>query len=115
MSDYRWTQWGLDHEQTAGARVKYAKERYLKRQRASSAGNAAAGHGAGTGGHRQRRKPDPIFYELKHEAGQAPGPDGVTYRDLGRSEVRQHHRDLSRTILGGSYRPGQPGRCLSRS
>src|SRR5262249_28133180 len=50
-----------------------------------------------------------IFYALKNDGGRAPGPDGVTYEDLSRSEAGYLSRDLGKALLAGKYRPG-PGR-----
>jgi hypothetical protein len=44
--------------------------------------------------------------EMKNKAGQAPGPDGVSYRDLGGREVADIMRDLGRAVREGTYRPG---------
>jgi group II intron reverse transcriptase/maturase len=43
---------------------------------------------------------------LAHHGGAAPGPDGLTYQDLERHEVRETCRTLSRAILEGHYHPG---------
>jgi hypothetical protein len=51
------------------------------------------------------------FEILKRENGQAPGPDGVRYTDLGRSELFEVLRPVSRAILDGTYRPG-PARVV---
>src|SRR5262245_53367584 len=53
-----------------------------------------------------------VFRELKRNAGQAPGEDGVTYADLSSSEVGSCMRGLSQVLLQGQYRPG-PSRLLS--
>src|SRR5262245_28718143 len=45
------------------------------------------------------------FYTLKQRAGQAPGPDRLTYSSLGRSEVGGLMRDLSKPVMAGQYRP----------
>lgn len=46
------------------------------------------------------------FYAMKASAGQAPGPDGITYADLGRREVADVLRELSAAVLAGDYKPG---------
>jgi retron-type reverse transcriptase len=46
-----------------------------------------------------------VFKELKANAGQAPGIDGVTYRDLSASEVGICMRALSQIVLNGLYHP----------
>jgi len=47
------------------------------------------------------------YYVLKHRAGHAPGPDGITYKDLGPREVGQIMRDLSKEVLDGTYSPSR--------
>jgi len=42
---------------------------------------------------------------LRATSGTAPGPDGVTYDDIGRSEAAQIMRDLSRELLERTYAP----------
>jgi hypothetical protein len=44
-----------------------------------------------------------VYEALKRDAGKAPGPDGFTYSSWGRSEVAQIMRELTRTVLKGSY------------
>lgn len=46
-----------------------------------------------------------VFRELKRNAGQAPGEDGVTYSDLSFSEVATCMRGLSQVVLRSQYRP----------
>lgn len=50
-----------------------------------------------------------VYDSLRRDAGQAPGPDGVRYPDLGRSEVAAVLRQLRRAVLEETYQP-QPGR-----
>jgi len=52
-----------------------------------------------------------VFDKLKHTGGQAPGLDGIRYSDLGRSEMWQAMRALSRAVKNGTYRP-QPARVV---
>jgi RNA-directed DNA polymerase len=52
-----------------------------------------------------------VFDDLKREGGRAPGPDGLTYRDLSRRESAHMLRELSETLMDGTYRP-QPGRIV---
>jgi hypothetical protein len=52
------------------------------------------------------------FHALKAKAGQAPGPDGLTYGDLSRREVCQVLRELAAAVCAGTYEPG-PGRLVS--
>jgi retron-type reverse transcriptase len=51
-----------------------------------------------------------VEYLSKH-GGQAPGPDGLRYGDLTRSEVYSWARAASKAILNGTYKPG-PERVL---
>jgi retron-type reverse transcriptase len=53
-----------------------------------------------------------VFRELKQNAGQAPGVDGVTYADLSATEVGACMRGLSQMVLHGHYRPA-PGRLVT--
>lgn len=46
------------------------------------------------------------FEQLRAEKGPAAGPDHVTYRDLGASEVAACMRELARQIHDGAFRPG---------
>jgi hypothetical protein len=46
------------------------------------------------------------YYDLKDRAGPAPGPDGVSYSDLGGREVADILRALSEAVLDGGYAPG---------
>ena len=48
-----------------------------------------------------------VFDDLKHHAGHAAGLDGITYADLGRREVGQIMRDLSKEINNGTYEPSR--------
>lgn len=49
---------------------------------------------------------------LAAHGGKAPGPDGLTYADLGRGEASAVLRELSPVILGGAYAPSA-GRRLA--
>jgi retron-type reverse transcriptase len=53
-----------------------------------------------------------VFRELRRNAGQAPGTDGVTYADLSTVEAASCMRGLSQVVLGGQYRPA-PSRVVS--
>lgn len=44
-----------------------------------------------------------VFEDLKRRAGQAPGPDRISYNDLGKREVAQICRTLSRAVLRDRY------------
>jgi RNA-directed DNA polymerase len=48
-----------------------------------------------------------VYQRLAASAGQAPGPDGLTYADLGRREVAMNMRCLSKSLSCGHYRPSQ--------
>lgn len=45
------------------------------------------------------------YHDLHRDGGQAPGPDGIRYADLGRGEVAAIMRLVSQVIRDGSYRP----------
>src|SRR5262245_17167263 len=47
-----------------------------------------------------------VYRELKQNAGQAPGMDGVTYADLSAPEIALCMRGLFKIVLNGLYRPG---------
>lgn len=53
--------------------------------------------------------PDNLIAVMRHMAannGEAPGPDGIRLRDLGRSERAELARVVSHAVLSGRYRPG---------
>jgi retron-type reverse transcriptase len=50
-----------------------------------------------------------VYEERRRYGGPAPGLDGLTYANLGRSEVAGILRVLAQTVRNGSYRP-QPAR-----
>ncbi len=50
--------------------------------------------------------PIAAYDALAARGGAAPGPDGLTYADLGRGEACAILRGLSPAILGGAYAPG---------
>ena len=52
-----------------------------------------------------------IYSRMEHEAGQAPGPDGVHFGDLGRRERADILRAVGRTLADGTYRPGPARHC----
>lgn len=52
-----------------------------------------------------------VFHEMKRNAGQAPGPDRITYSHLGASEAAEILRAVSRSLAAGTYRPG-PARSV---
>ena len=47
------------------------------------------------------------FDVLKRSNGEAPGPDGVTYRDISRRELYDIVRPLAKAIQKGTYRPAE--------
>ena len=55
-----------------------------------------------------------VFTWMRQHGGEAPGPDGVGYADLGRSEVRQVIRLLSREAEVNRYLPGPGHGCACR-
>ena len=52
-----------------------------------------------------------VYSRMEHEAGQAPGPDGVHFGDLGRRERADILRAVGRALADGTYRPGQARHC----
>src|SRR5260370_3828722 len=52
-----------------------------------------------------------IFSDLKRRAGRSPGPDGMRYDDLGRSEAAAVLSGLVQAIRTGTYRP-HPNRSV---
>lgn len=46
------------------------------------------------------------YHQLEREGGQAPGPDGIRFGDLGRRERADACRYISNLIAQGRYRPG---------
>jgi hypothetical protein len=52
-----------------------------------------------------------VYDRLRREGGQAPGPDGLTYDALSRSQVALTLRTLGRALRDGTYRPG-PARAV---
>jgi len=49
-----------------------------------------------------------VYRQMEHEAGQAPGADGIRFGDLGRSERADVLRAVSRELSAGTYCPGPP-------
>src|SRR5262249_62314942 len=105
MSDDPMLRWGFSHEQTPRTSTYYVKNRFKRRQRPRRVIVPV------------RRVPTVtkiaeadnlirIFYEMRARAGQAPGPDGISYSDLSHSETAQLMRAVSKTVLEGQYRPG---------
>src|SRR5215467_7509619 len=104
MSDNPMLRWSFAHEQTPRTITFYVKNRFKRRQRPRRVTEPV------------RRVPTltkvaradnliRIFYEMWARAGRAPGPDGITYSDLGRSEAADLLREVSKTVLEGQYRP----------
>lgn len=52
------------------------------------------------------------FDRLRHEKGQAPGTDGISYGDLTRSEIAAALRQVAKHIHNGTYRPQPLRTCL---
>ena len=48
-----------------------------------------------------------VFYDLRSHGGQAPGPDGLTYRDFGPSEVGKYCACSRRSSAGGAIDPAR--------
>jgi hypothetical protein len=46
-----------------------------------------------------------VFDRQRREKGQAPGPDGLSYRAFGHSEIAWATRVLEKCVLDGSYQP----------
>jgi len=46
-----------------------------------------------------------VFDIMKRENGPAPGPDGISYPHLGRRELFDVLRPVSKAIMEGTYRP----------
>jgi hypothetical protein len=107
VSDFRWVRHGFAHEQTARSSTWYVRERFRRRQRALRVVVPAAGAEPTVA---QIADPDNllrVFVELRARAGQAPGPDHVSYRMLGRREAPAVMRGLSRAVLAGEWRPAE--------
>lgn len=49
-----------------------------------------------------------IWRQMARESGAAPGPDGISFGDLGPREVGDVMRVVSRALLDGIYRVGKP-------
>lgn len=47
-----------------------------------------------------------VYEIMKRQNGSAPGPDGISYPELGRRELYNVLRPLSKSIRTGTYRPG---------
>ena len=47
------------------------------------------------------------FDRLQSNCGPSPGPDGITYNDLGRREMCRLMRELSEEVLSGRYQPSR--------
>jgi RNA-directed DNA polymerase len=105
MSDNPMLRSAFSHEQTPRTATYYVVNRFKRRQRARRVTEPVPPVPAVE----QLAAPDNLiatYYEMKGKAGEAPGPDGVTYGDLSRREVADLFRELSNAVLGGTYRPG---------
>jgi hypothetical protein len=47
-----------------------------------------------------------VFEQMRRENGSAPGPDGVSYPHIGRRELFELLRPVSKALVEGTYRPG---------
>jgi hypothetical protein len=104
-------EWGFAHEQTPLTATRWVKNPYQPRQRPKKVVKPI-----GMPKVTQIASTDNLiatYYEMKRRAGQAPGPDGITYSHLSGREVADCSRELSRDVLDGSYVPG-PSRALRR-
>jgi RNA-directed DNA polymerase len=95
--------YGFAHEQTQQTSVFYYRHRHRPRQRPRRVTVPAVPS------LRQLASADNLidtYYSMRSRAGQAPGPDGLSYCDLSPGEVAHILRELSAAVLAGSYRPG---------
>ncbi len=53
-----------------------------------------------------------VWKQMQREGGQAPGPDGIQYEDVGRRELGDAMRCVSHLLVQGTYRPG-PAKSVS--
>jgi hypothetical protein len=53
-----------------------------------------------------------VFELMRNKNGPSPGPDGLRYGDVGRRELFDLLRPVSKAILNGSYKPG-PARIVT--
>jgi hypothetical protein len=105
MSDNPLLKFSFSHEQTPRTTTYYVKNRFKRRQRPRRVTESVSAVPT------VEQVADvnnliATYYDMKARAGQAPGPDGVTYSDMGSREVAELMRELSRAVIGGSYRPG---------
>jgi hypothetical protein len=103
------TRWAFAHEQGPRTSTFYYRHRFKARQRPRRVTVPAVP------GVRQLADPDNLiatYYAMRSRAGQAPGPDGLSYCDLSPGEVADVLRGLSKAVLAGSYRPGPTRKVL---
>jgi hypothetical protein len=97
------TRWAFAHEQRPNTSVFFYRHRFKARQRPRRVTVPAVPS------LRQLASADNLidtYYSMRSRAGQAPGPDGLSYCDLSPGEVAHIMRGLSTAVLAGSYRPG---------
>jgi hypothetical protein len=97
------TRWAFAHEQGPRTSTFYYRHRFKARQRPKRVTVPAVPSV------RQLADPDNLiatYYTMRSRAGQAPGPDGLSYTDLSPGEVAHILRELSAAVLAGTYRPG---------
>ena len=85
---------------------------YERRQQQSRARRRAAREAASSPvpSFKQIASPDnliAVYEKLKRDAGQAPGPDRITFNHLSKREVAEIMRDLSKEIRSGTYHPSR--------
>src|SRR5262245_24102526 len=105
MSDDPMLRWGFAHEQTPRTITFYVKNRFKRRQRPRRV-SVPVQRVPTVGKIASADNLIKIFYEMRARAGQAPGPDGVSYADLGHSEAADLMREVSKIVREGLYRPG---------
>src|SRR5215831_12221274 len=105
MSDNPMLRWSFAHEQTPRTSTFYVKNRFKRRQRPRRV-TVPVRRVPTVGKIADADNLIRIFHEMRARAGQAPGPDGITYADLGHSEIAHLMREVSKTVLEGQYRPG---------
>src|SRR5262245_4477541 len=105
MSDDPMLRWSFAHEQTPRTITFYVKNRFKRRQRPRRVTEPVR-HVPTVGKIAHADNLIRIFHEMRARAGQAPGPDGITYRDLSRREAANLLREVSKIVRRGRYRPG---------
>jgi hypothetical protein len=102
------TRWRKRRPGSRFAAWRWAVERgYERRRRRRAARRAGPGRPPGLEEVADAEHLLAVFEDLRRHAGPAPGPDGLRYSDLSRSEAAKLLREISRLIRAGSYRPGE--------